>query len=176
MKVKWFVLGIIATLIAISAAAYIYLEQGFVNTRADVNPGALDSWLGSAMDASTGRHAPKVMNRTPDTPETLLAAAKIYGSQCEICHGGPTDKDSKVGASLNPPAPQFFGDEPPDMMENENFYIIKHGVRMTGMPAWGKLLNDEQIWETVDLLKRINDKNLPPAAAQEISKPAGGQD
>src|SRR6185312_5609084 len=134
MKVTWFVLGIVATLVALSAAAYIYMEQGFVSAIADVPAGALDGWLGSAMDASTARHAPKMTNPVADTPDALLAGAKIYGSRCSICHGSPGDKESLLGGSLNPPAPQFFGDDPPDMAENENYYIIKHGVRMTGMP------------------------------------------
>lgn len=176
MNARWFVLGIIITLIVLSAAAYIYLELGFVSTRADVKPGALDSWLGTATDASTKRKAPKMANPVPDTQQTLLAAAKIYISRCAICHGSPSDKDSRLGASVYPRAPQFFGDEPPAMMENENFYIIKHGVRMTAMPAWGNVLGDEQIWQTVDLLKHINDKNLPLAVAQELSKPEGAQD
>jgi len=171
MKVTWFVLGVVATLVALSAAAYIYIEQGFVSARADVPAGTLDGWLGSAMDASTARHAPKMSNPVADTPDALLDGAKTYGSRCSICHGSPSDKESMLGGSLNPPAPQFFGDDPPDMAENENYYIIKHGVRMTGMPAWGKLLGEEQIWQTVDLLKHINDKNLPPEVVQELDMP-----
>lgn len=176
MKVKWFALGIVATLIVLSAAAYIYSQKGFASTRADVKPGTMDSWLGSAMDASTRRQAPKMMNPVSDTPDALLAAGKVYGSRCAVCHGTPNDKDSKLGASLNPPAPQFFGDEPPDMMENENYYIIKHGVRMTGMPAWGNLLSDQQIWQTVDLLKHINDKNLPQPVVEQLAQAQNSRD
>jgi thiosulfate dehydrogenase len=167
--VKWFVLGIIATLIAVSAAAYIYLEQGYVSARADVKPGMMDSWLGSAMDASTSRHAPKVPNPLPDAPDTLLTGAKIYASRCGVCHGTPLDKDSKLGKGFYPPAPQFFGDDPPDMKENENFYIIKHGIRMTAMPTWSDILNDQQIWQTVALLKHIDQKSLPAEVQQELN-------
>jgi mono/diheme cytochrome c family protein len=167
--VKWFVLGIIVTLVALAAAAYIYLEHGFVSARADVNPGMMDSWLGSAMDASTTRHAPKLANPVPDTQDTLLAGAKTYTSVCAGCHGTPADHDSKFGKAFYPPAPQFFGDDPPDMKENENFYIIKHGVRMTAMPSWGDLLNDQQIWQTVAFLKHVDQKNLPAEVQQELN-------
>lgn len=175
MNVKWFILGIIATLIALSAATYVYLEKGFVSIRADVKPGALDDWLGSAMDASTKRNAPKMMNPVPDTPDALLASAKLYGSSCGICHGSPAEKNSKIGEAFSPPAPQFFGDDPPAMKENENFYIIKHGVRMTAMPAWGNLLSDQQTWQAVNLLKHINDKDLSPAITEELNKQEGAQ-
>lgn len=174
MNVKWFVLGIVATLIAISAATFIYLKLGFVSARADVKPGVMDSWLGTAMDASTNRHAPKMMNPVPDTEATLVSAAQVYASRCGVCHGTPSEHDSKLGQAFYPPAPQFFGDDPPDMMEHANFYIIKHGVRMTAMPAWGDLLSDQQIWQTVGLLKRIDNKSLPPAVEQELNKPEGG--
>lgn len=172
---KWFVLGIIVTLVVLCAIAYIYLEQGFVSARADVKPGTMDSWLGSAMDASTTRHAPKLTNPAPDTPDTLLAGARTYTSLCAGCHGTPVDHDSKFGKAFYPPAPQFFGDDPPDMKENENFYIIKHGVRMTAMPAWGDLVSDQQIWQTVALLKHVDQKSVPAEVQRELNAPKSGQ-
>ncbi len=171
MRGKWFAFGVVATLIALAACAYVYFEKGFVDARADIEPGFLDRLLGPAMDASTGRHAPKAMNPGPDNQANLLAGAQTYRSRCAICHGGPSGGASELGEAFNPAAPQFFGKEPPDMMENENFYIIKHGVRMTAMPAWEHLLTDEQIWQTVAVLKRINDKKLPPDVAQELARP-----
>jgi thiosulfate dehydrogenase len=171
MYVKWFVLGMIVILVAISAAAYVYLEQGFVSIRADAGPSPLDRWLGSAMDASAERHAPNVANPAPDNEATLAAAAKVYASRCGECHGTPAERESPLGRAFNPPAPQFFSDDPPDMKENENFYIIKHGVRMTAMPAWNDLLSDEQIWQTVTLLKHINNKSVPAAVEQELNTP-----
>ena len=172
MRLGWFVLGVVATLIALSAAAYVYLGKGYVDARADIEAGPLDQWLGAAMDASTGRHAPKTMSPVVDTEENLVAAAKVYGAKCVICHGGPAGMRSELGDTFLPPAPQFFGNEPPMMMENENFYIIKHGVRMTAMPAWKTLLDDRQIWQLVLLLKHVNDKSVAPAVAQEIRKAA----
>ena len=58
----------------------------------------------------------------------------------------------------------------PDMPENENFYIIKHGVRWTGMPSWNKKLSDAQIWQVVTLLSHLD--KLPDSVNQELQKPA----
>ncbi len=171
MRLKWFVIGVLVTLVALAAGAYLYLEKGFVDARADIGPSVLDSWLGAAMDASTGRHAPRITSPVPDTQENLLDAARTYASRCAGCHGRPDGQGSKIGEAFMPPAPQFFGDDPPDLRPNENFYIIKHGVRMTAMPAWEKLLGDDQIWQAVLLLKHINDKSVPPPIQQELSKP-----
>jgi thiosulfate dehydrogenase len=57
----------------------------------------------------------------------------------------------------------------PDMPDNENFYITKHGVRMTGMPAWGKILNDDQLWQVTTFLSHMD--KLPPATDQEWKTP-----
>jgi len=51
-----------------------------------------------------------------------------------------------------------------DMPENQNFYILQHGIRWTAMPGWKNVLSDQQIWQLVTLLSHMRD--LPPAAKQ----------
>ncbi len=55
------------------------------------------------------------------------------------------------------------------MPENQNFYIIQHGVRWSGMPAWDKTLSDTQMWQLVTFLSNI--EKLPPAAKREFDLP-----
>lgn len=173
MKAGWFLLGIAATLIVLAAGCYVYFEQGFVSTRADTTSGVLDGWLGHASEASIVRHAPKVTNPEPDTAQTLLAAARLYGTRCATCHGSPEQQVNSVGISENPPAPQFFGGALPDMAESQNFYVIKHGIRFTAMLPWTKLLSDQQIWQIVDLLKRVNDRQVPVDVTQQLKAASG---
>lgn len=45
--------------------------------------------------------------------------------------------------------------------DSQLFWVIKHGIRNTGMPAWGSILSDEEIWQLVSLLR--NSQDLPPA-------------
>ena len=58
----------------------------------------------------------------------------------------------------------------PDMPDNQNFYITKHGVRLTGMPAWGKLYDDDKLWKVTTFLSHMD--KLPPAVDQEWKNPA----
>jgi mono/diheme cytochrome c family protein len=167
---KGFGLGVLVTLIALCAAAYIYFERGFVDIRADSGPGAFDNWLGAAMDASAARHAPRVNSPIPSSEANLVAGAKLYVDKCAECHGTPVNTDSELGKAFQPVAPQFFGEEPPDMPANQNFFIIKHGIRMTAMPGWGSIMRDNEIWQVVDMLAKI--RNLPPSVQQELRKPA----
>ena len=71
--------------------------------------------------------------------------------------------------SFYPPVPNFFK-EAPDMPENQNYYIIVHGVRWTGMPAWSKTLNEMQTWQIVTFLSNI--EKLPPAAKRVFENSA----
>jgi mono/diheme cytochrome c family protein len=163
---KGFILGIIATLAAIFLAGFIILKTGLVNFSADRPPSDTETHLAmSAVDASTDRHAPELKNPLAVNEETIVSGADLYMNHCAGCHGVPSNKDSVFANSFNPPVPVFFKDAP-DMSENQNFYIIQHGIRWTGMPAWGKTLSDTQIWQLVTFLSNI--EKLPPAAAQKL--------
>ena len=65
----------------------------------------------------------------------------------------------QIEESYYPPVPRFMEDAH-DMPENENFYIISHGIRFTGMPGWGKNFCDDQIWRLTSFLSQSG--KLPP--------------
>lgn len=170
---KNFLLGIIFTLIALIALGAYFTYRGYIDMRADQEPSSLENKVAmSAMDASADRNAPDVKNPVPATEENLVAGAKIYMNSCAGCHGLPSNPDPQFGRSFYPPVPQFFKDAP-DMPENENFYVIQHGVRWTGMPAWNKTLTEQQMWQVTGFLNAIG--KLPPAAQKELEPaPATG--
>ena len=51
-------------------------------------------------------------------------------------------------------------EDAPDMPENQNFYIIAHGIRLSGMPAWKTTLKESEIWQVTAFLSSLN--KLPP--------------
>jgi len=167
---KSFLFGIILTLIALLVGGYFLLKHGYVNFSADRQPSEFEDHLAmSAVDASTERNAPEQKNPLPADEATLIAGAQLYVNHCAGCHGVPANPESQFGRSFNPPVPAFFKDAP-DMPENQNFYIIQHGIRWTGMPAWNKILTEPQIWQLVTFLSHI--EKLPPAALKEFELPA----
>ncbi|MFZ3217527.1 MAG: c-type cytochrome [Candidatus Acidiferrales bacterium] len=167
---KAFLLGIILTLIVLAVGGYLLLKKGYMNFDADHQPSAFENHLAmSAVDAATERNAPNAKNPVPADEPNLVAGAKLYVDHCAGCHGVPSNPDSQFGRSFNPPVPAFFKDAP-DMAENQNFYIIQHGVRWTGMPAWNQTLSEAQIWQLVTFLSNI--EKLPPAALQQFQAPS----
>jgi thiosulfate dehydrogenase len=167
---KNFLFGIVLTLVALILVGMWCLWRGCVDFSADYQPSFLERKLATAaVDASTDRHAPNVKNPISPTEENLVAGAKIYLNHCAGCHGLPSNADSQFARSFNPTVPGFFK-EAPDMPENQNFFIIEHGIRWTGMPAWNKTLNDAEAWQVVTFLSRI--PQLPPAALKELGPSA----
>jgi thiosulfate dehydrogenase len=161
-----FLLGIIATIVALFVIGLVVFKTGRIDFSADNPPSDTEKHLAmSAVDASTGRRAPDLKNPLPANEATLVSGADLYMNHCAGCHGLPSNRNSVFANSFNPPVPVFFKDSP-DMPENQNFYIIQHGVRWTGMPAWNKTLNDTQIWQLVTFLSNI--EKLPPAASKKL--------
>ncbi|HXX44057.1 MAG TPA: c-type cytochrome [Candidatus Acidoferrales bacterium] len=159
---KNFLLGIFFALVAIIAGAWFALKQGYVDFAADQRPSFIEARLSmAAVDASTDRRAPEQKNPVAATEDNIAAGAKLYLDHCAGCHGVPSNPDSQFAKSFYPAVPGFFH-EAPDMSESANFYIIRHGIRWTGMPAWGNTLNDTQTWQVVTFLSDI--EKLPPSA------------
>ena len=160
-----FILGVVVTLIVAVVTVYIVSHFGFIDMRADQQPSRLETSLaGRAMDASTERHAPEVKNPVEPTDANLQEGMKIYIKYCAQCHGDPATPLSALGKAEYPPAPQFLS-HPADMPENQNFYIIEHGVRLTAMPGWAGVLNQDQAWKVTGFLNHMD--KLPSAVEKE---------
>ena len=170
-KVKNFVAGIVATLIVFTFCGWLYLRLGYADLRANLPPSWLESELAtSAVNASAARHAPSQPNPIAPTEANLLDGARLYRDKCADCHGRPDNPVSDYGASFNPRAPQFMKAHP-SLPENQDFYIIKNGVRRSAMPAWGNIMADSEIWQVVTFLHHLD--NLPPSVQQGLHRPAG---
>ncbi|MHB8412793.1 MAG: c-type cytochrome [Candidatus Acidiferrales bacterium] len=167
---RGFVLGVITAIVFAVLAALFVGMTGRISMRADILPTSLEKNMAMRMmDANVGRNAPKIVNPVQPTDQNLIEGASIYLKRCSVCHGDPANPESPLANTLYPPPPQFVSDAP-DMEENENYYIMLHGVRWTGMPGWKNVLKDQEIWQVVTFLSHMN--NLPPAA-KSVFGPAG---
>ena len=168
---KNFVAGIVATLIVFTFCGWLYLRLGYADLRANLPPSWLESDLAtSVLNASAAHHASSQPNPIAPTEANLLDGARLYRDKCADCHGRPDNPVSDYGASFNPRAPQFM-QEHASSPENQDFYIIKNGVRRSAMPAWGNIMADSEIWQVVTFLHRLD--NLPPSVKQGLHRPAG---
>ena len=92
----------------------------------------------------------------PDLTDPLLirSGAGNYSAMCAGCHLHPGVADSEMHRGLYPQPPELAAmtrRTPPE----HAFWIIKHGIKASGMPAWGKSMDDRAIWGLVAFLQRL---------------------
>jgi mono/diheme cytochrome c family protein len=150
---------VIITTVALAATAvFLVLAvvlSGWYPVSAEAQHGRVERWLlRTAKHASVSMSAARV--QVPDLADPAMAAAGAgaYAAMCAVCHGAPGVDRRPLGVGLNPPAP-----DPAAMVADwsaaELFWIVENGLRMTGMPAWGRTHDERQLWEIVAFLQRM---------------------
>jgi len=167
-----FLSGFMAAIVIALLAGFLWLRLGFVDARADAPANALEQAVAMpALDASVRRRAPEVQNPVGATEVNLIAGMKVYQNHCAGCHGDIHQPHAAFGDSLYPRAPQFMEDAP-DMPEYQNYYIIEHGIRLSGMPALRSSLKDEEIWQVTTFLSHMD--KLPEQVTEQWKAVAAG--
>jgi mono/diheme cytochrome c family protein len=171
---RGFVAGVVMTLLVFAGGVFAMSHFGLYPIGADNPPGAVERVLAAgAMDRYAEKHKPAGDNPIQITAQNLNDGAKEYEEHCAFCHGGAKARISPMQNKFSPPAPQLINRIPHDD-DPWLFWVTKHGVRMTGMPAWDGILSDEEMWKVIAFIKR-SDK-LPPevqAAWQRMATEPG---
>jgi len=168
-----FIGGFIALLLA-GGVALFYTLGGFMNVAATHKEPPPVAWLlHTTYRNSVEQHAADI--KVPaglGSKEQVLSGALKYLEMCSGCHTAPGVQRSVVAEGLNPPPPhlaKIF----PHRTKTEAFWVIKHGVRMTGMPAFGPTHSDEAIWEIVAFIDHASKAN--PKQFQTLMDQAQGK-
>jgi mono/diheme cytochrome c family protein len=144
-------------------------RSGMVPVQADTQPSALEKkFFTMAVHASVARSAAREPVTDVSVGEDLQSGAEIYKAMCAQCHGQLSGKPSVLGAGFYPPAPQLPG-HAITYSDAEVFWIIKHGIRNTAMPAWRNLLSDDDIKNVAAFVKQLNS---PPQTNDSMPHPA----
>ncbi len=101
-------------------------------------------------------------------PKRISAGAGLYTEMCSGCHLAPGMEKTEISQGLYPRAPELS--RASDHSPAQQFWIIKHGIKMTAMPAWGKTHDDRLIWDMVAFVQQL--PKLSPAQYQEMTKSA----
>ena len=144
---------VIAVLAVLGAGAVIY--GGFYDIAATAPHWAVTSWLmETARTRSIRVHAAAIqMPSGLGDPAKVLIGVEHFAAHCAVCHGAPGVPRGDIAEGLYPQPPNlaraatFYTD-------GELFWIIKHGIKMTGMPAWSDH-SDEELWSTVAFLEKL---------------------
>jgi mono/diheme cytochrome c family protein len=165
-------LRIILATIAVSAgaafvAAAIAIYAGAYNVAADDGHWGLTLWvLEKARTRSIQVRAAGI--KVPadlDDPAKLAMGVEHFAAHCAVCHGAPGVPRGEIAKGMYP-APPDLAHGTTHYSDAELFWILKHGIKMTGMPSWADH-GDDELWATVAFLKRLG-AGMSPAAYGEL--------
>ena len=95
------------------------------------------------------------LKEPPIAQGDLDNAQNVFGSECATCHGNDGRTPTDMGRGLYPRAPDLGNDEVQHWSDPEMFWIIRNGIRLTGMPAFGKQLSEQETWSLVRYLRTL---------------------
>lgn len=104
--------------------------------------------------------ARNLTNPLPMSPINIAEARDHFADHCAICHANDGSGKTMIGSNMYPPAPDMRDKASQELSDGELMYIIKNGIRFTGMPGWGG--EDEENWKLVLFIR-----HLPQLTAEE---------
>jgi mono/diheme cytochrome c family protein len=148
----------------------LVVESGLYNVAADAprNP-AIARFVELVRERSIEARLGSIDVPPLNRPEMIADGASDYDEMCTGCHLAPGLGENEMRPGLNPKPPFLARGAPGD--PKEQFWIIKHGIEMTAMPAWGQTHSDEEIWNIVAFLQHL--PGLSPQAYRTLVAKSG---
>jgi len=147
------------SILAILAICYGFVRSGGLSARK--KPGGLEYAVAAlALNLSIPAGAKSAKNPVAPSSEALAAGTKIFSENCAACHGNNGAGQTNTAKGLSPGVPDLRAKHVQELADGEMFYVIKNGIRFTGMPGWD--LRDEQIWKLVLATRQLAQQDTNP--------------
>lgn len=167
MRILRTLLVLVLVFAALAAAA---LWLGVYNVAADVpHWDATHRVLDFARERSIAAHAAGI--EVPDLadPERIRSGAGNYAAMCAACHLSPDAPETELSIGLYPRPPRW--DALAGIDPREAYWVIKHGLKASGMPAWGRSMSDEYLWGLVAFVQQLGTMTAAQYSAQVAASP-----
>ncbi len=167
-------LGFLLGIVAVAACGYLYLRFGAPPVAVADTPFPYEEMLVKVpLHARIGRQAKTAPFAIDE--DVFESGAQVYRTQCASCHGTP-GRDVTYARYMYPSAPQLWKKHGQsgvvgvsDDDAGETYWKVANGIRLTGMPAFGHVLSDTQMWQ-VSLLLKNADREMPMPVMQILTK------
>lgn len=163
--IRGWMLGLLAAALLI-AGTFGFIYSGIYNIGAD-EPHT--RWVYTAVetlrDRSIAVRAKSIAVPPLNNSDLLLSGGPDYAEMCAGCHLQPGVTSSELRDALYPQPPDLT--QPSSKNPAELFWVIKHGIKMSAMPAWGPTHTDERMWAMVAFIQRLPE--LTPAQYQILT-------
>ena len=154
---KKIILSVVFTLVGLAILGLIFIFTGAYNVSAMEPDAGIIHWvLNTTSDRSVDVRSGDVKVPDLENPAMIKMGLSHYKEMCAECHRAPGKNETELAKGLNPDAPNLYkwGYR---MNPAHIFWVTKNGIKMTGMPAWGKTHSDDKIWAIVAAVKKLHD-------------------
>ena len=170
---RWLVMSAVL-LVLMHLGGFLVATEGIISIKASSGHWAVTRWfLNFAKERSVTTHTLGKKAPPLDAPWMAVKGATHYETGCRSCHGSPDTPQPHVAKRMTPPPPSLASInskfEPVEL-----FYIIKHGIKFTGMPAWPAEKRDDEVWAMVAFLliyPEMGPADYPRLALGETTQP-----
>jgi mono/diheme cytochrome c family protein len=147
-------LGIVLTVAASTLGVAVFIGSGVYNIGADDHhTKPVLAIIETLRERSIGARAAAIAVPRLEDPASIATGAARYSALCAGCHLAPGVTKSDLRSGLYPHPPNLAQEDVRD--PRRAFWTIKHGIKMSAMPAWGKTLDDATIWNIVAFLRQM---------------------
>lgn len=155
------------------AAGAVLVWSGSYNVAANVPHWKITHWfLEKVRERSISAHSRGIIVPSLNNPKLMEAGFRNYHEMCRLCHGAPGYSQTEIAKGLYPPPPGLTKEESVKDRNNAQFYwVIKNGIKMTGMAAFGPTHEEQELWGIVAFLRKL--PSLKPEEYKAMVKAAG---
>ena len=152
---RWLVAALLGgTPIVLIGVLALAIYAGIYDIGADEPHSQPIFWLMQMMrDRSIAARATDAIPADLSNPKRIASGAVQYEEMCSTCHLAPGMKRTEISWGLYPRAPELRRGS--RLTPAEQFWVVKHGIKLTGMPSWGVTHDDELLWDIVAFLRKM---------------------
>jgi mono/diheme cytochrome c family protein len=157
-----------ATFVGAIAIGWSIVRRGF---SARDEPSSVEKFVARRVRGfAVPARARAATNPVSPSSEAFADARGHFADHCAVCHANDGSGRTTIGQNLYPKAPDMREPDTQRLTDGELYYIIQNGIRLTGMPAWGKAgdEHDEDSWKLVYFIRHLNE--LTPAQLKDMEK------
>lgn len=163
---KGALVAVLVLAVAGSVAAIVFVQATGLSARATPSP--VETAIARRLRAlAVPGEYDDLMNPVLRNDESVRNGMAHFADHCAACHANDGSGNTETGTRMFPPAPDMRQPATQELSDGALFYIIEHGVRFTGMPAWGTgtIEGEEASWHLVSFIR-----HLPQITAEEIEQ------
>jgi mono/diheme cytochrome c family protein len=167
---RWRIVGVLLLVALLAAGLYVWsiIRHGL---SAHDEPSAVEAFVArTARSLAVPASYRDLTNPSPPTQENLREGLEHFADHCAVCHANNGSGDTPFGRGMYPKPPDMRQAVTQDKTDGEIYYIIQHGIRLSGMPAFGEKgqTDDQSTWNLVHFIRHL--PKLTPDELKEMER------